>query len=103
MIFWTFRSYVLFARYLDHEVTREKPVMNDFEEAFLSRKPHSDIIWENISIYNEKMNISKASLLDIFCNFSKKYLSESEAKDLFNNLDNVILSSDKIIRNIDHL
>ena len=96
-------KYVLFARYLEHEVTREKPVLNDFEEAFLSRKPHSNIIWENISIYNEKMDISKSSMLDIFSNFSKKYLSESEARDFCNNLDNVILSSDKTIRNIDHL
>jgi thiamine kinase-like enzyme len=85
-------KYVLFARYLDHEVTREKPVLNDFEEAFLSRKPHNNIIWEHISIYKEKMNISNPSMLDIFSNFSKKYLSESDARDFCKDLDNVIYS-----------
>jgi thiamine kinase-like enzyme len=92
-------KYVLFARYLDHEVTWEKPVLNDFEEAFLSRKPHSNIIWENISIYNE--NINKSSMSEIFSNFSKKYLSESDARDFCKNLDSIILSSDKTIPTID--
>ena len=86
-------KYVLFARYLAHEVTREKPVLNDFEEAFLSQKPHSDIIWQNITIYKEKVDISTSSMQDCFSDFSIKYLSEPDASRFCKELDTVILSS----------
>ena len=86
-------KYVLFARYLTREVTREKPVLDDFEEAFLSRKPHSDIIWKNISKYKEKMDISTSSMQDVFSGFIIKYLSESDASIFRNDLDALISSS----------
>jgi hypothetical protein len=86
-------KYVLFARYLTCEITREKPVLDDFEEAFLSRKPHSNIIWKNIAIYKEYMNISTSSMQDFFSDFSIKYLSESDAGTFCNDLDALISSS----------
>lgn len=78
--------YILFARYLAHEITREKPVLDDFVEAFLSRKPHSDIIWKNIDIYKDTVDISKSTMQDIFYNFSIKYLSEVDARSFCKNL-----------------
>jgi hypothetical protein len=86
-------KYVLFARYLRNEIAREKPALNDFEEAFLSGRPHSELIWENISIYKEKVDISKSSIQDVFSDFSKKYLSEPYANSFCKDLDTLILSS----------
>ena len=85
--------YVLFARYLMNEIAREEPVLNDFEEAFLSGKAHSAIIWEHIIAYNNKMNMSKSALQDIFLSFSRKYLSEQDARIFLKNLDSLLLSS----------
>ena len=85
-------TYILFARYLAHEVIREKPVLEDFEEAFLSRKAHSDIIWRHINIYKERVDISKSSIQDIFYNFSIKYLSEADAGSFCEALDTLMSS-----------
>jgi hypothetical protein len=86
-------KYVLFGRYLKNEITRLKPILNDFEEAFLSGRLYSEIIWENISIYKETVDISKSSIQDVFSNFTKKYLSEHDANSFFKDLDTLILSS----------
>lgn len=90
-------KYVLFARYLAREVTREKPVLNDFEEAFLSGKPHSDIILKNITLYKEKMDLSTSSIQDVFSDFSIKYLSESNAGSFCKDFD-ALISSSSLIR-----
>ena len=83
-------KYVFFARYLTNEVTREKPVLNDFEEAFLSRKPHSEIIWEHISFYKKSVAMSKSSIQDLFSNFSRKYLGERDARSFCKKLNGLI-------------
>ncbi|OGP82006.1 MAG: hypothetical protein A2Z08_09210 [Deltaproteobacteria bacterium RBG_16_54_11] len=73
-------KYVLFARYLAKEVRREQPVLNDFEEAFLAGTTHSQIIWENLNRYGDRMDLSRSSKRDIFSIFVRKYLDEHDAR-----------------------
>jgi len=80
-------KYVLFARYLTQEIRREQPVFNDFEEAFLSRASHSQIIWENLNGYCDRMGFARASIRDIFSIFVRKYLDEHDARSCCRKLD----------------
>lgn len=86
-------KYVLFARYLTKEITRGLPVLKDFEEAFLSGTTYSEIIWKNIRIYSEKMEMRKSSIQNVFSIFSKRYLSEQDAGIFFKDLKKYIMSS----------
>jgi hypothetical protein len=72
-------KYVLFARYLTKEIRREQPVFNDFEEAFLAKTSHSQIIGESLNRYCERMGFARSSIRDIFSIFVRKYLDEHDA------------------------
>ncbi len=89
-------KYILFARYLTKEINRGLPILNDFEETFLSGTTYSQIIWENIDIYCEKMEVRKSAIHDIFHVFSKKYLIESAMRVFLKNLNAFMMSSSTI-------
>ncbi|MGB2630329.1 MAG: hypothetical protein WBC00_01045 [Candidatus Omnitrophota bacterium] len=72
-------SYVFFARYIEKEIIRERPGLEDFMETFFSENPHTKIVWENIRLYNDEMKIKDLSLEDIFLEFSSKHLKQDEA------------------------
>ncbi len=91
-------KYVLFARYLTQEISREHPVLNDFEEAFLSETKYSGIIWKNISAYCKKMEIHKSSIQDIMGVFAKKYLNDSDADGFLKKLNICMMPSSIIAR-----
>jgi len=80
-------KYVLLARYLTKEIGREHPVLNDFEETFLSRTSHSQIIWKNLNGYCDRMGFARASIRDIFSIFVRKYLDERDARSCCRKLD----------------
>ena len=73
-------KYVLCARYLANEIAREEPVLEDFEEAYLSGDAHCKIIWERIKMYSDTIGLSKSMIKDIFFTFGKKYLDESDIR-----------------------
>jgi hypothetical protein len=84
-------NYVFFARYLMNEIYyRELPVLQDFEETFLSDNAYSKIIWKHINVYSDKIGINKASIQDIFFTFSRKYLHEPDIQSFCRNLDTVL-------------
>jgi len=80
-------KYVLFARYLTKEIKREQPVLNDFEEAFLTGTTHSQIIWENLNRYCDRIDLARSSIRDIFSIFARKYLDEHDARTCREMLD----------------
>jgi len=80
-------KYVFFSRYLTKEIRREQPAFNDFEEAFLSRNSHSQIIWETLNRYSASLGLDRSAVREIFSIFVRKYLDEQDARSCCRKLD----------------
>lgn len=83
-------TYVLFSRYLANEIRREKPIFDDFEETFFSQSSHTEIIWENVMMYSDKIGLTKSSMQHVFSSLGMKYLDEKHAR-IFSQKVNVLL------------
>jgi len=68
-------SYVFFARFMANEIKRERLALDDFEEAFLFKSPHAEVVWEHIRWYNDEIGVDRASVPDIFLKFASKHLT----------------------------
>ena len=82
--------YVHLARYLMNEVSREQPVLSDFEDTFFSTRPYARIIWESLNRYSDRIGLDKSSMRDILSIFAGKYLNERDAQTFCRNLNTVL-------------
>jgi len=89
-------SYVFFARFLANEIKRERLALDDFEEAFLKKSPHTEVVWEHIRWYNDAIGVDRSSIPDIFSRFASKHLTGEDYRVFREKLKNFLNKQDII-------